>query len=713
MAKAPSVPDPQDKVGKKIDYLAARLGQALAEHGFKRAGRNCVATVGEGVQQHWQIVNLQSGKWNSGPAGDFYVNVSLQFPAVIAVLAKAPDAQWRNEFITKPDEAAGQMRARLEQLVRSASEGEATAAPSFEDKISVNIDLSQMADRLIAAVQRYALPWLQQHARVEAVRDRNGSLMTVSADSRIAAALALDDIAGAQRLLDLNRGHLETLPETALANKRKWLEGWPLDLSAMPRQPAPRAPDAWTLRQEAKAKAEEATHEAEAAALRTQLNDEATPDADADIPTLAQAWMAEYKARWRSEPEPLRDLPSGPRVAALDSAARERLLLALLKVLVTDEAGRQPNLSARAEAFGHDEAVQPLVKALLTTLTGISEATGHQLFDAFTRLCTRIDQDLITGRFTWAFASLVDWLDKIAKPQRQALKPDVQAWLQRFAESAVARQLQWEEETRRELAKPLNPNSLTYDAMVESRAQMAALVQADNTDLLRRLREYPEQGLASEDKRAVGMLRRWLRRDALTDAVPLAFEPDDWGGPTQQAWDALPAHLRESLLPAIEWLADTAATKPTKRWLIMLDQHRAAVPDSEAPAWRDWLLQRLQAFDQTEGKTEWATTGARPGVGARLGDTSEAVLTGLLWWAWRESAIPREDLVPMLQTTAQAAWRHLDGSGARAPGIGGLALQMLASCGPVGHDWVMTQKKASKKKQFQRAIEQALGNPLS
>ena len=162
-----------------------------------------------------------------------------------------------------------------------------------------------------------------------------------------------------------------------------------------------------------------------------------------------------------------------------------------------------------------------------------------------------------------------------------------------YEHTALARHQQWEEETRRELAKPLDPSSLVYDAMVESRARTTALIQADNSEVRRRLREYPEQGLAPEDKRAVRTLRLWLRRDPLTDAVPLAFEPDDWGGPTQQAWDALPANLREALLPAIEWLAETAATKPTKRWLAMLDQHRGSVPGSEAATWRDWYRSSL------------------------------------------------------------------------------------------------------------------------
>lgn len=716
MAKAPTVPDPQDKVGKKIDYLAARLGQALAEQGFKRSGRNCVAAVGDGVQRHWRIVNLQAGKWNSGAEGEFHVNVSLQFPAVLAVLAKAPGAQWWAEYIDKPDEAAGQMRVRLPELVPSPAEGEAKAdngADAIDERITQHSDLAGIAGRLIDAVQRFAVPWLQQHGRLEAVRDHTGSLLTSSVDSRIAAALVLEDIAGAQRLLERHRGHMESLPETALANKRQWLQAWPLDLGALPREPAPIAPDTWTLKQEAQAKAEEASHEAEAAAWRTQLIEDTPAGAAPDITTLAQAWIAEYKARWRSEPQALSDLPSGPRIAAMDATALEQLLLALLDVLVADEARRPAAYMVEAKAFAQDEAVAPLVKALLPTLDGISETTGHQLFSAFAALCGRIEQDLITGRFTWALASLIDWLDRIAKPQREALKPDVNRWLQRFSETATARYAQMQEETLHELARPLNPDSPTHDVMLEVRAQMQARVDADHSDVLRRLREYPEQTLASEDKQAVKTLRRWLRRDAVTDDVPLAFEPDDWGGPTQQAWDALAPAVRQALLPALEWLAETASNKPSKRWLATLDAHVAALPAADAALWRDWLLQRLQAFAQTEGQTEWATTGARPGVGARLGESSEAVLTGMLWWAWCDTAIPRAQLAETLQTVALAAWRHLENVGARAPGIGALALQMLAGCGPVGRDWVAAQAKLSTKKQFQKAVEQALAKPLA
>jgi hypothetical protein len=193
-------------------------------------------------------------------------------------------------------------------------------------------------------------------------------------------------------------------------------------------------------------------------------------------------------------------------------------------------------------------------------------------------------------------------------------------------------------------------------------------------------------------------------RDPVTDQLPFAFETDDWGRQAQAAVDALPQDRREALMPMLDWLAEGVAGKPTQRWFKQLDQHRAAL--AATGPWTGWLCDRLLAFEHTEGRTEWATTGARPGVGARLGEVSEAVLMGWLWWAQRER-LEGADLDEALQRVVQAAWAQLPEIGARAASVGALALQLLATSEP-GREWVRGFGAASKKKQLKRAVDQAL-----
>src|SRR3990167_6361683 len=98
MPKELKCPEPEDKAGAKIDYLVKRLGQVLAPQGFKRQARSLLREQGEGLQRHWQIVNLQAGKWNEGPRGEFFVNLALQFPAIERAQAQRPSQAWRLEY---------------------------------------------------------------------------------------------------------------------------------------------------------------------------------------------------------------------------------------------------------------------------------------------------------------------------------------------------------------------------------------------------------------------------------------------------------------------------------------------------------------------------------------------------------------------------------------------------------------------------------------
>lgn len=662
MARELAVPAAGDKAGKKIDYLAARIGQALADEGFRRTGRTIVAERGSGAERHWCIVNLQSGSWNSGPRGDFHVNVALQFPAIIEVLARMPGREWRLDTLAKPDEVSAQLRERLDSLRHRSG------ATAVSDRVTDSTDLPALAETLMAALRDTALPWMAAHGTLAAVRDYTESLLVSDVDTRIAAALALGDIAGAGQLLAAQSGRWAQWGAKQLADTRSWLQGFGVDVSALPTTPPPPAPSRWQQKQDEQARA----------------------DAEAE-----RALVQDLQASREGQPP--------------DAA-----LLGLLDRLIEREqkALRHP-LRPDVDEFEFDATVGTQIKALLPQLPAPDLATCEAVFERLDALVTRFEQDLVTGRHPWPFATLVAWLDKAAAPHRQALKPAVHRWLDAFAERVVARYVETGRALAEEDAKPLDPAHPMHDLLLEGRQQRAALQKID-AEVQRRLRGYPEQALVREDKDAVATLRRWLRRDALTDRVPFGFDADDWGAPSQHAWDALPPDLRAALLPAMEWLAETAATRPAQRWLKSLAQHVATVPSEHAAAWRAWWLQRLLAFEASDGRTEWATTGARPGVGARLGDTSEALLIGGLWWCWADPGSAPAPLADALQRVAVAAWRYIPDVGARAASVGTLALQMLAGTGDEGRAAVQAFAAEHRtRKQLQKAAENALAKPLA
>lgn len=716
-AELPPVPAPDDKSGVKIDYVAKRLALALAPLGFKRQGRLLTLAAGEGNAAHWRIVHVQAGKWNEGPRGEFYVNLSVQYPALMRLAAQRPGMAWLLEHLDKPDEAAGQARARLGQLMSALPPEHPCARPGNVDewKFSRHVDIEPLADGVVRGLLDVGVPWLEQHGTLRALADHEESLLTIDVDMRIAAAVLLGDLGHAQRVLVERQRRFTANGPAYLQVMRPWLAGLGLDVSVLPDAAEPSPVTAWEQRREAAARAEEAAHAREAQALRATARE--TPLAPC---ALADAWLAELQAAWRSDPKPLTDLPSGRDAASRDLAGREAVLLGLLDRLLADEKAR-PTADAHerpAGALDLDQHVKTLLEALLPTLSAVGEATALAVLQRMTALVGRWSHELVTGSYAWGFAPLVKWLcGPAGAPHLAALQPAIAAWLEAYAQSAVRRFERDAKWLAAELAKPLDPADPLYEVLKEDRERQAEIAEKtpppSEDELRRRLAAYPEQRMAAPDKRAVAALRQALRRDPASGLLRLDWEDDDWGAATRQAWDAADPVLRTALTPALQDWLEGIDTQPTRSWLKSLDARIAALPAALAPAWRGWLLQRLAAFEAHCGRTEWATTGARPGVGARLGESSENLLLGLLWWAWRDAGVEPVALEAVLQRVAAGAWAKLPDVGARAPSPGGVVLRMLAGLG--GDALASVRRRGAERgasKQLKQAVERALKQPM-
>ena len=223
----PAIPPlPAEKVGKKIDFIAKSLAVTLEEHGFVRKGRTLYCLVGEGSARCWQIVNLQADKWNEGSEGSFFVNLSLQFPAVIALRSQLALFKWEAEWAEQPNEAAGQTRKRFDFSYRKGRFLSFVMPGIFSRdsvKISVETDLQDLAQQFGAAIVERALPWFSAHNNLIALRDSKGLQYMQSPFDRVGAAILLGDCIAGNNVVEEHIDFFIRFPPERLVELRRWL----------------------------------------------------------------------------------------------------------------------------------------------------------------------------------------------------------------------------------------------------------------------------------------------------------------------------------------------------------------------------------------------------------------------------------------------------------------------------------------------------------
>ncbi len=241
MARALFPPQDDEKIGKKIDYIAKLLGLSLAPHGYARKGRNLVAAIGDGPDMCWHIANLQGNKWNEGAHGAFFVNLSVQFPSVCREVSNIPGYEWNAEYAEQPHEAAGQYRERLEgMLPRKLFSGfffgnhaiATDLAKHGEIQIKSATSLDTVALQLSEAIVSYAFPWFAVRSNLEVLRDGTQSaFIGPSFVDRIAAAMLIHDRETGDRVIaELGR----KVPIAKVDTIRKWITDSGFDASGIP-----------------------------------------------------------------------------------------------------------------------------------------------------------------------------------------------------------------------------------------------------------------------------------------------------------------------------------------------------------------------------------------------------------------------------------------------------------------------------------------------
>lgn len=197
-----AVPDADAKIGKKIDYLAAELLEALAPQGFRRKARKLWRESGDGDLLCFEVIDLQGNKWNEGSTGTFCVNIGVQFPALLRKLDDMDGAPWLSERADVPDTALATIRGRLHDVLPPAREPWWTKEMGPHDiwfEVKGTTGLGALSEVLNKSALMYIHPWLARHASLEAVVNMRQPMSSSSVE--IAACLLLGRPADAQALL--------------------------------------------------------------------------------------------------------------------------------------------------------------------------------------------------------------------------------------------------------------------------------------------------------------------------------------------------------------------------------------------------------------------------------------------------------------------------------------------------------------------------------
>ncbi|QYF93982.1 DUF4304 domain-containing protein [Massilia sp. PAMC28688] len=166
-----SVPAQDAKIGKKIDFLAAELGTAMAPLGFTRKSRKLWRDSGAGDERCFEIFDFQGGKWNEGSTGKFCINLGVQFPALLNITGQLLGEPWRTDIAQHPDTAAAAVRGRLDAALPAQREPwwvrEMAAGRDIWFTIGPSTDLAALSAVLVRTAHNYVVPWLEKSASFE------------------------------------------------------------------------------------------------------------------------------------------------------------------------------------------------------------------------------------------------------------------------------------------------------------------------------------------------------------------------------------------------------------------------------------------------------------------------------------------------------------------------------------------------------------------
>jgi hypothetical protein len=687
-----SLPPPEAKVGRKIDYLArAWIGPALLPLGFRRSQRTFHRLLVRDGREAVQVVNLQLVS-PAGPAGEIYVNLAIELPALVRLVSEIPQYAWWLARLGKMDEESWALQTRLRHAL--PAEPADWWLPEMREPhdaaflVRPDEDLPRLGASLARAVGQYGVSWLNEHSSLEAVwmPPGPGPLPGRGECARLAAGILLGHRAEAAALFAERADRLAASPEH-FAEVRAWALRRGLAVGAVAYRERVHA-EPLGLR----------VRKAEIEDRRARLRDAvraflADPRPVAErLPETLTAFLAE--SRLASGPARLEATEVGRRVLSAPDDTRRALVLAALEALV-DAPLRMEDIHPQiwGAHYVHDHHWGVLVTELLRGRLPCTEAFARDLLVALDALAGRFAEEELTGRraYHYPFAAVVAYVSRRAAPWHDALRPEAWRLLHRITAVMVRRLDDLHEAAAREA--PPDP-------------RLEALLQRPPIDweaARRRTAEAPEETFVARDRHAILALRRWAGRDP-GDPGPAEIEGDDWGRQLARGLAEAPEPGRAPLGELVAWLGRGVVMSPSARWQRELTARLASIDRAVLVA---WLADLLPRFAETGLTFELYAGRGRPGVGTFPGEVSGAVLLGLIHAA---GALGDEALVPAVAVVLEAAWTKVPDIGVRAQSVGSACLPILARS-PAGRARLPILRPRLRQRSLQQRIDAALARP--
>lgn len=481
-----AVPNADAKIGKKMDFIAAELGAALAPLGYIRTARRLWRESGSGEQQCFQVIELQGDKWNEGSHGKFIVNMGVQFPALLRLVGELQDQAWRTELANTPDTAAAAIRGDLGTALPGHPEDwwlpEMEGASGIWFQIGEATDLAALAAVVIKCAGQYVVPWLNRHASFAGLLGTPDTFIKEFA-SRLVANVLLGRQEEAQGMFMASG--VERLDEGSFARIKAWLVARGVDVEAAQWQdvaPSPRA----LMYAESRTVAE---------AAELALAQDPAPVSER-LPQLLEAFHQACRTREvENDASPIWAL-----LRSSDEATRRRTVLTILELLPaasTEVPSLHPNLYGKYASY--DGYWGELVAMLLKDLPS-DAAFAAALFDALGPLTARTsDIGINTLSLSPAWCHVVRYLCSQASSWSDSFKPRGATLFEAVREVALADFDRDYHAFRAFAAKQgANPDSVTTDsAMLRSRLVL-----------------QPERRFTKPEREVIATLRKWAGNEA-------------------------------------------------------------------------------------------------------------------------------------------------------------------------------------------------------
>lgn len=688
-------PTIDEKIGKKMDFIAAELGDVLKQYGFSRKARRFTRQVGSGNALCTQVLDIQGDKWNAGSKGKFCINVGVHSSSVLNIFADVTGYEWARQSALEAATEASCLRGRLQDTLPEVradwwpNEMDRKKDVWFEIQSETDIGLlSQIVNRSVIS---YVLPFFEQLGSLEGIFKTAGNGSIFYEQSWKYALIAGVLLQKYQECAQLFKDQSEKgISEKDFNQMKDWLISRGIDVSSVEHTPRPasRSEQMHALR----------VKDFEAAKSKFAANEMALVSDSAPLIGRLGPLLVAYGEGCRTRIGNHQVSPIWIALLNSDVSTRRATVFAVMQEL-PHIARSQPSLhpGVIGNMGGYDDSWRDLVAALLRSLD-CDEVFALELLKRLPPLIARtFEATLLQREITPTFACVGKYLIDQGRPWSERLKPLVGEVIKEFHRVALAIHDQ---------------HVARLDSIAIKREDLAMTIEQNpesRQEFRKRLQDYPEQLFVQSDRKVIAEFRKLLRRR--TDGRDsIEIELDDWGVQLLQEI-ATNAAATQILLPLFEWFGQhEQPIKPTRKFLSELTKlHQELKCDLNESSMKDLLGKLLSGFKTTSLSYEWASSAPRPGVGAFVGEISGRILIGLIHLS---RILDAEAFVEIHAEIVVAGLTYVPGAKVRFQRAASAAIDCL-SITPAGQKKLIELRGIFKKPGACKLIDSAIASGTS